>query len=115
MVTNVVKSNQGSQSASCSASSGGCCRSIPGFAECGEMKRGKISRHTFAVPAVIAASDQSLLWNKTKDFVSMQAPLGCSRDAFYEFTQQQGNEMIESVFSGKLSLLILIYEACGDS
>lgn len=79
------------------------------------MKRGKISCHTFALPAVIAASDQSLLWNKTKDFVSMQAPLGCSRDVFYEFTQQQGNEMIENVFSGKLTLLILIYEACGGS
>lgn len=98
MVTNVVKSNQGSQSASYSASLGGCCRSTPAFAQCGEMKRGKISRHTFAVPAVTAASDQSLLWNKTKDFVSMQAPLGCSRDAFYEFTQQQGNEMTECFF-----------------
>lgn len=107
MVTKVVKSNHGRQSASCSASLGCCCRSTPGFAECGEIKRGKISRHTFAVPAVIAASDQSLLWNKTKDFISMQAPLGCSRDAFYEFTQQQGNEMIESVFSGKTFIVNL--------
>lgn len=32
---------------------------------------GGVSRHALAVPAVTAASDQSLLWNKTKDFYSI--------------------------------------------